>query len=461
MSHSFIQLPPDSTGKKLHSHTVSAEDGISHNQIFTLGDPNNHSQLQYVDAEGQAYVRFAEGAPLFDAFGKLKISEEVHIINLLSYYDGFSKKGYLEKFGTLSNVVHNQNKSSNVFTTDLSSGNYTKWTTNKRFFYNVGMGNYVLSTLNIGDSGKEGVVRRWGFYDDNDGLFFELDGTSLKVVIRSSTSGTPVDTAVSQENWNNDRLDGTGISNFNIDITKVNIYWLDFQWLGAGRVRFGVVDEEGKRLTCHEFRNANQNNDMYMGNPTLPYRVEQFNKTDVVSVSQLSFYNMGVITDGNIEIPFIQIAGALDSLIQIQPGIVTPIWSIKLKDTFEGRPNFNVILPSSLDIFTESCPVLFTIVKNATLTGATWSYDLGSNSAAVGDITTSEVSGGTIVFATIVAPGQAKNIDLSNMFKFNMSTEYIKINANGLSDTYTLVAKSLGVSACNIYPLMTWKESLI
>jgi hypothetical protein len=107
----------------------------------------------------------------------------------------------------------------------------------------------VMQTIQIGDTGKANVVRRWGYFDEENGLFWELDGTTLYAVQRSSTTGSVVDTRVAQANWNRDSLDGT--IRYDLDVTKTNLYWMDFQWLGVGIVRFGVYENDGTKTTCH------------------------------------------------------------------------------------------------------------------------------------------------------------------------------------------------------------------
>jgi len=55
---------------------------------------------------------------------------------------------------------------------------------------------------------------------------------------------------VPQSEWNRDKCDGTGLSGFNLDITKTQLTYTDFQWLGVGRVRCGFV-HDGKIIIAH------------------------------------------------------------------------------------------------------------------------------------------------------------------------------------------------------------------
>jgi hypothetical protein len=70
-------------------------------------------------------------------------------------------------------------------------------------------------------------------------MYFEIDDTTAYFVERSLSTGT--ETRVAQEDWNIDKLDGTGVSGITLDITKAQILWMDIEWLGLGTVRIGFV----------------------------------------------------------------------------------------------------------------------------------------------------------------------------------------------------------------------------
>jgi hypothetical protein len=46
-------------------------------------------------------------------------------------------------------------------------------------------------------------------------------------------------------------MDGTGRSGITLDVTKTQIFIVDLEWLGVGRVRLGFVID-GKIYYCHE-----------------------------------------------------------------------------------------------------------------------------------------------------------------------------------------------------------------
>lgn len=160
----------------------------------------------------------------------------------------------------------------------------------QRFNYQPGKSMAVFMTGVMG-AGQTGVIKRIGYFDDNDGLFFEMNGTTLYTVIRNN--GT--DTRRAQAGWSvtypftnrytgategfeflqkvKDPLDGTGPSGINLDMTKTQIFIFDFEWLGVGSVRFGIVID-GYFYYINESLHANLLTDVYMRTPNLPLRYE-------------------------------------------------------------------------------------------------------------------------------------------------------------------------------------------
>ena len=83
-----------------------------------------------------------------------------------------------------------------------------------------------------------------------------------------------IDTKIRQSQWNIDKCDGTGPSGFNIDLTKMQMFYIDYSWYGAGFVRWGVRGPSGDIIYCHKLANNNTNNEAYMRSGNLPARYE-------------------------------------------------------------------------------------------------------------------------------------------------------------------------------------------
>lgn len=113
---------------------------------------------------------------------------------------------------------------------------------------------------------KETVTQRVGLFDNNNGLYFQLDSGGLRFVIKNNGDDSRF---VYQENWNQDKLDGTGVSGIVLDPSKFQIGVIEFEWYGGGRVKFGILVHD-QIIWAHYFDNSNYLESPYMGTSILP-----------------------------------------------------------------------------------------------------------------------------------------------------------------------------------------------
>lgn len=95
-------------------------------------------------------------------------------------------------------------------------------------------------------------------------------GASASFVNMSKT----LDTKIPQSEFNIDKLDGTGPSGYVIDLTKMQMFYIDYTWYGAGFVRYGVRGPRGDVIYVHKQPNNNVNAEAYMRSGNLPARYE-------------------------------------------------------------------------------------------------------------------------------------------------------------------------------------------
>lgn len=101
-------------------------------------------------------------------------------------------------------------------------------------------------------------------------IYPEYRGTTAVNCIVSKT----IDTRYPQSAWNIDKMDGTGSSLYNLDLTKMQMFYIDFTWYGAGAVRFGFKNNRGEVIYCHRVPNNNVNTEAYMRTGNLVARYE-------------------------------------------------------------------------------------------------------------------------------------------------------------------------------------------
>jgi len=92
--------------------------------------------------------------------------------------------------------------------------------------------------------------------------------------VTNSVISKTVDTRIPQSQWNLDRMDGTGPSGYNMDLSKMQMFYIDYSWYGAGFVRWGFRAQNGDVVYCHKLPNNNVNTEAYMRSGNLPGRYE-------------------------------------------------------------------------------------------------------------------------------------------------------------------------------------------
>jgi hypothetical protein len=101
-------------------------------------------------------------------------------------------------------------------------------------------------------------------------IYPEYRGVTISNAIVSKT----VNTRYPQSTWNIDKLDGTGSSLMNLDLTKMQMFYIDYTWYGAGAIRFGFKNNRGEVIYCHRIPNNNVNYEAYMRSGNLVARYE-------------------------------------------------------------------------------------------------------------------------------------------------------------------------------------------
>jgi hypothetical protein len=299
-------------------------------------------------------IQFSD-SPNLDAFSRLRVSQPFSIFNssLVSESGDTSFETYLVSGGT---ITYNSEKSEVQFSV-FSNGDRIVRQQHGYNFYQPGKSQLSILTGVFGTP-TAGVIKRIGYYDDNDGLFFQCSGITFGVNLRTSTSGSVVDTFIPQSEWNIDTLDtGSTLnpSGKHLDITKTNIYLIQFQWLGVGRVIF-CLDIDGIIQPVHEILNANNKTEVYMSSGSLPVRYELISEGG--SDSTFKQICSTVISEGGQE-EFGYLFSVSNELTTrtIAASSSQAILSIRLSDLFNGKTNRIKLEPVGVELFTTTTNV--------------------------------------------------------------------------------------------------------
>lgn len=321
--------------------------------------------------------------------------------------------------------------------------------------YQPGKSQLILMTGVLGAATAD-ITQRIGYYDDMNGIYFQQTSTGLAVVRRSSVSGTTVNTAVAQADWNIDTMDGNGASGITIDTTKAQIFFIDIEWLGVGRVRCAFV-VDGKVYYCHQFLNTNTFDTIYMQSANLPLRYELISGSTGTASDMFQICS-SVISEGGFEAD----RGIPHSVGHGSAGIASvqarrPVLSIEPVTTYNGTVNHGEIVPLDVSIYAVTNPVFWEVVYGGTISGGSFG-SVGSNSIVEYDVAGTAISGGEVIASGYVAaagnPQQAKAITEGALAsKLPMATGY----SGTVPIPLSVVCTGIG-GAATVYASVTWRE---
>ena len=82
---------------------------------------------------------------------------------------------------------------------------------------------------------------------------------------------------VPQFQFNLDTFDGTGPTGYNMDLTKIQMIYIDYTWYGAGFIRWGARTINGDIVYCHKTQHGNREYLAFQRSGNLPGRFEAVN----------------------------------------------------------------------------------------------------------------------------------------------------------------------------------------
>ena len=324
-----------------------------------------------------------------DAFGRLRVSQPYTL------FDSQNRYASDTQFDTAATgtgtTTYNSNESALDMTVTAGGVGSVVRQTYRSFPYQPGKGLLVLSTFVMDGSSSLNLTQRVGYFNTENGVFFQrIDGTN-SFVLRSSVTGSVSDArTVNQSSWNGDKLDGTGASGYTLDSSKAQILWMDFEWLGVGSVRCGFIIN-GQYIVCHTFNNANQITATYMTTATLPVRYE-ITSTSAVAATLKQICSSVVSEGGYEQYSPGHIARRTTVLATINTTF-KPLVSIRLASGRGGA----VVVPGRIQVLpTTSQNYEVALVKNPTLTGAAWTTMPTDNNVEY-DVSATAVTGGSII----------------------------------------------------------------
>lgn len=386
-----------------------------------------------------------------DAFFRQRMSQATPIFDAQHHY-GEVHHLFVPVLVTGGTVVDAPNTSSLTLTVTGTVGS-TVTNRSRRHYYVAGQSHLIAMTFAFG-TGLAGITKRVGYFDNDDGFYLENVAGVISLVHRTSTSGTPVSTPLAQTAWD-DPMDGSGKSKIVVDWTKTQIFEMDMQWLGVGRVRF-YLNIDGVPHLFHELKHANNLAQVYIQTPHLPCTYQIENTASAVGDTFMQIC-ASVFTEGIETKP--QIVRSISNqftTVSCTASSSTHVLSIRPAALFKTRTNKGMAIPLSISIdVTGAGGCHFKILEDATLTGTFVAHPSTTDSMMEylqGTAGTYTAASGKQRDEGFVAGGAGGNPVNS------LGSNYrLQIDVAGVPDVLTIIAGGIGVTA-TVLATITWGE---
>ena len=411
-------------------------------------------------------VTFASGTQL-DSFGRLRISSPETLFDSKNVYDDTSIAtsaenqplfyDNVETSGSGTSTLYNVNESSQSLIVSDNTNGIRVRQTKMRFNYQPGKSQLVKMSVFFGST-NNGITKREGLFDDNNGLFLKSDGSTFYFVQRSYVTGTPVDYEIPRSSWD-DPMDGSGDSGIDLDLEKAILMWIDYEWLGVGPNRFGFY--VGSRpILAHTITNYNKEK-VYMSSPNLPLRSEIVNDGTGLSDSLTQICSSIISEGGTQDIGSLRYASTNGTHVSTTAeNTIQAIIGIRLKQNYIGATIKQINMWMQLQTASEQVEWIFilnpTVSGNFTYVDEQQSSVQIARSSGISTVTGGyKLTGGSVESGGNVNGGTgASGLSLENAIKLGSTI-------SGVVDEMVLCARPIGGSTVvNVEAGFTWREML-
>jgi hypothetical protein len=349
-------------------------------------------------------VSIAQVSPLFQA-------DFVYGINTRKFSTATTGSGTVSSSASLATVS----------TTAASSSSGTL-SSLRPLRYRPGVGALARFTAMF-TTGATNSQQEAGMGTSAEGLFFGYNGTTFGICRRRGSS----DTWTAQASWNVDVMNGSGSSGMTLDPTKLNVFQIRYQYLGAGAIEFFVENPAtGRMVLVHRVQFANNNTATSLLNPSLPIRWHAVNTTNATSISVSGASCMLALEGEN------KLTGVTWSRAHTKSAVTTEtsVLAIRMATTLNGSTSQVIAKVASIGAamsLNQNAIGIFRLTLNPTL-GGTPAYTAFSGSTADNGVTITSgqsgmsydtagttVTGGTRVYSTVLSNAANVNVVLADL----------------------------------------------
>lgn len=310
--------------------------------------------------EGRLVVLAKLVPDILSSFGEVKVTMREPLFKNVQRYELDLRQWAVRAEGGGA-VTFNTTSGVTEISVGGASGDLREISTHTHWPYEPGATSSALITMSMSDAGQPGQVREVAFGTPDDAYLWRLDGTALSIVRRASSSGTPTDhNVIPQASWNVEPYP-------TLDLTKINQWLIDFQWLSAGLIQFWL---NGRRVHVLDLRGEITLPSTRFGQ--LPIRLTIQN-TGPSAPAALGYVCSTVFLAGGTDLRFVPGTYARSAAKTGITTDLTPIIAFRMAQTYLSQANRKIVLSQWAEIANENGAGIVQLVFNPTaIAGGTW-----------------------------------------------------------------------------------------
>lgn len=366
--------------------------------------------MGYSKFTGEDSTPFGAGGTLvgvdgdyLDAFSRLRVSTPQPLLEIM-FTHNLVPLMVEANTATNATITHSGDLASAVLTVSTDDNSKAILQTRQYAPYAPGKSQLVFMTFQFG-APVAGVARRAGYWDGSDGIFLEQTSTGVTLNIDTSIVGGS-DQSIAQDDWNLDRLNGSGLTKVSVDWSVAQILALDLQFLGVGRVRAGL-DVGGAVVWFHEFTNANELAvQPYMRRASLPLRWEIENMAASAGATMQAICGQ-VMSEGGVAEGIghvFSVANVANVNTSTTPATVLAVRPKAEWPALSGRDAHAAVIPLDLSVSSVGAPILVEVFYAPTFSGGNWT-SVDADSVMEFSVNSTVSANGTPTSSFFVASG--------------------------------------------------------
>jgi len=400
---------------ELIATTGHSTDGVTSAAISTESSmykcATGTTALSFSSLQSRQRLRYRAGQGIVGRFTALYSTPAADSIVVAGF--GSGESGYYFGYnGTSFGVLHSTDGVREIWTLEVTTASSTTDDIQITLPSAVSAQTFTVTGITNASGSKEltayqisqGTFTGWSAEQRGEYVVFVRDGVGSQngtPLVAQSGAGTPTagsyvetlagvastDTWIAQSNWNGDVCDGTGLSGFNLDTSKGNVYQIDVAWLGFGPVEFKLLvpssDNNSSWITAHTISNPNTRTTPHTSNPSFPFTMAAYSSGSTTDVYVMTPSFAGFIEGDR------RLTGPRSSFSEISTAVGDSayhcLFSVRNSFAFghtgvTERANQAVVnILSFGGAHDDATPVIFYLLKNATLAGTPdwnrWSSD--------------------------------------------------------------------------------------